>query len=309
MFNLTKLPNIITVALISAMSFSNVSLAESDHNSMGSNQELILVGNNKISESDIIKLLDKAVPLWSNKILDARSESNPISELSFNFILESLNDQMSNLPPEEATQAFGKVNAIHLNKKTGKLRYVNRDRRWDFERDNKQKSISLRAANEIVSKLLTQLKIPDSELNRPIVRSQIAAGAKVGSKQPQDKFEMYQIAYIPRQINGLNILQSDIKVAINHQGQVQRASIDWPEFKLDDQLQLIDRKSVLQNAAQEIMLQNPDSDLIIKSKLAYAKVNDDSFHQPVAVLSVNSLPTPYQLIIKLTESTSEYESE
>jgi hypothetical protein len=309
MFNLITLPNIVTFTLFASISYSAAALNETSSVSNDSDQGINLVGDNKITESELIKQLDTVVPKWTVRILDARSAGNPISNLNFNLVLESFNDEMSNLPPEEASQAFGKVNAIHLNKKTGKLRYVNRDRRWDFERDNKQKAISPRTASEIVSKLLTQLKIPYSELNRPIVRSQIAAGAKVGSEQPQDKFEMYQIAYIPRQINGLNILQSDIKVAINHQGQVQRASIDWPEFKLDDHIQLINRKSVLQNAAQEIMLQNPDSDLIIKSKLAYAKVNDDRFHQPVAVLSINSLPTPYQLIIKLTENTSEYESE
>jgi hemin uptake protein HemP len=308
MFNLIKLPHIITVVLVSAIGFSNVSLAESS-STKDSNQKLTLVGNNKISESEIIKLLDKAVPLWSNKILDARSEGNPIAKLDFNFILDVLNDQMSNLPPEEATQAFGKINAINLNKKTGKFRYVNRERTWSFERDSKKKLIPKRSVGSIVSKLLTEFQIPKIELNRPIIRSQIAAGAKVGSKQLQDKFEMYQIAYIQRRINGLSILQSDIKVAINHQGQVQRLSIDWPEFKLDEQIKLKSRRSVLQSAAKEIMLQDPDSDLVIKSKLAYAKINDDNFHQPVAVLSINSLPTPYQLIIKLTDSLQEYESE
>ncbi len=156
----------------------------------------------------------------------------------------------------------------------------------------------------IVEETLAKLGIPMEELGKPLVRKQIAAGAKAGEGKIQDRFEMYSFAHVQRTINDLPIFQSDVKVAVNNYGEIQRLSLEWPKFELNTEARLREREEVLRSAVQQILEQDPDSELTINSNLAYAKVGGEDEFKPVAVIMVNSAPTPYQLLVELSELAS-----
>jgi hypothetical protein len=74
---------------------------------------------------------------------------------------------------------------------------------------------------------------------------------------------------------------------------------------LTPDLKLRERKSVLTEAANQILRQTPEADLKIQAYLAYAhrSVDDEKLaYVPSVVLSVYSMPTPYQFTVAVAET-------
>jgi hypothetical protein len=260
-----------------------------------------LLGDGNIGEEEIVKLLDKSLPTWDESVLRAQSYNDPVKEISFSNLAAVLGESVKEEPPQGATQLDDGVQAFRLQTDTGKVRYVNRDRAWDFKRDADSRAVDSKRAVSIARSIAEKLGFSREEMNEPVVRTQMAGGAKAGSLKVTDNFEMYSLVFIQRQINKLPVYQSDIRLAVNNQGEVQRLGIEWPRFELDPAASLRNREDVLKQAAREIALQDPDADLQINATLAYAQQGEEGEYIPVAVIAVNSLPTPYQMLVELTD--------
>ncbi|HHL19020.1 MAG TPA: hypothetical protein ENJ33_04730 [Thiothrix sp.] len=272
--------------------------------------EKTLKGDNRIEEGTISALIDASLPDWDESILHAKSSSNPLARLSFNTVAKVLGDkEFEQKPPEGATQLAEGNRFVRLDPKKGKMRYVNRTHAWNFEKDAKTKAIPEKEAQKIALNSFERLGFSLKEMKEPLVRTQMAGGAKAGAKEIEDLHEMYRLVYVQRQINGLPIYGNNIRIALSNEGQVQRLGINWASFKMDNDARLRSRKDIIQHAVKEIMTQDPDSSMKIVSALAYAKTDKGSNFKPVAVVSVNSLPTPYQLLIPLTDLANKHDND
>ncbi len=273
-------------------------------------KDMPLKGDNQISIGAVISLIDQTLPYWDSSILEARSGENPVNHLSFNDLAVALENQpFKEEPPKGATQIDDGNRALKLDPAKGKVRYVSRTHSWNFRTCSKALAVSESEAHEIASNSLRKLGLPYNEMQKPIVRTQMAGGAKAGANELQDLYEMYRLVYIQRQINGLPVYGDNIKMAVSNEGHIQRLGINWSKFSINQQTELRSREEVLLQAAEEIMVQDPDSTLEIKAQLAYASPSRRNDFKPVVLLSVNSLPTPYQLVVELTNLADEHDME
>lgn len=273
-------------------------------------EEKALKGDNRIEEGTIATLIEESLPDWDESILSAKSDSNPLARLSFNKVAEVLgNKGFEQKPPEGGTQIAEGNRFVRLDSKKGKMRYINRTHAWNFEKDAKTKAIPEKEAQEIALNSFEKLGFSLEEMKDPLMRMQMAGGAKAGAKEIEDLHEMYRLVYVQRQINGLPIYGNNIRMALSNEGQVQRLGVKWSTFKLDNDARLRSRKDIIQHAVKEIMTQDPDSSMKIVSALAYAKTDKGNNFKPVAVVSVNSLPTPYQLLIPLTDLADKHDND
>ncbi|MEJ2125846.1 MAG: hypothetical protein P8Y47_13900 [Alphaproteobacteria bacterium] len=175
-----------------------------------------------VSRDEIVRILDKAVPQWDDRILAAASYADPIAKLDFYQLAKVMRDDIKEFPPEGAKQLDDGVRALRLESESGKVRFVNRKRAWQYKRDVDSRRVDPDYAIKTTLETLSQLGLPLDELAKPLVRPQIAAGGKVGSEKPTEQHDMYSLVFVQRQINGLPVYQSDARLAINNYGEVQR---------------------------------------------------------------------------------------
>jgi hypothetical protein len=261
-----------------------------------------LIGDNMIADTEVSKLLEQTLPNYDSSLLAAKSEADPVARLSLDRLTDLVRDKGLSQRPAEGVSQFEDGNrSFSLRPDSGKLRYVNRDRTWNPSTDLGQRALDPVRATSLAKTLFSQLGLPAEEMQAPLVRTQMLGGAKVGEKALSEKHEQYRLVIVQRQINRLPVFGANAKVAFNHRGDVQRLGLEWPAFKLDPAKKLRPRSEVIEDALGKIMNQDPDSTLKITAKLAYAAEGDNGYFEPVAVLQVNSLPSPYQVLVPLSE--------
>lgn len=262
-----------------------------------------LVGDNMIADYEVARMLEQALPAYDDSIMAAKSFTDPVGRLSFDRVAELARDKPLSLRPAEGvTRMDDGVRTFSLDPKTGKVRFVNRDRAWNHTLDAGKLALDTTRTQSLAKELLTQLGLPAEELQTPLVRTQIAAGGKPGDKAVTERNEQYRLVIAQRQINRLPVFGANAKLAFNNRGELQRLGLEWPAFKLNTEKKLRTRAQVIEDAVARIIDQDADTSLTLKASLAYAPDGDTGYFQPVAVLNVNSLPTPYQLQIPLTAS-------
>lgn len=254
-----------------------------------------------MSKDEIIRILDKAVPQWDDRILAAASDTDPVAQLDFYQLAKVMRDEIKEFPPEGAQQLDDGVRALQIENESGKVRFVNRQRAWQYKRDADSRRVDPDYAGKTALETLSRLGIPLDELAKPLVRPQIAAGGKVGTEKPTEQYDMYSLVFVQRQINGLPVYQSDARVAINNYGEVQRMGIEWPKFSFDREARLRPREKVLYELADDILQQSPTPRVSANANLAYAKIGDDGTYVPTVVVAVSDETSPYQLVVRLTE--------
>ena len=273
-------------------------------------RDVTLIGDNQITKDVVMSLIDHVLPQWDESILKAKSKENPVNHLSFNDIIVTLNDQpFKEKPPTGATQIDDGDRAVKIDQSKGKVRYVSRTRSWNFEKDAETLALSESEAHDIALKSLSQLGFPMDEMEKSLVKTQMAGGAKAGARELQDIYEMYRLVYIQRQINDLPVYGNNINVAVSNEGDIQRMGINWSTFNINQESKLRSREEVISEAANEIMIQDPDSAIEIKAQLAYASPSERNSFKPVAILFVNSLPSPYEVLVELTNLADTHDKE
>lgn len=258
-----------------------------------------------LEEDELARLVEKNLPTWGPEILKIRNNSKPWSQkLSFEQVFSAMNDKTIRVEkiPRGATKLSDENKVVHLDLQRGKVKYVNRQRAWDFHKHRNTKALDKEQAVKAVELSLEKLEFPTEELGKPQLDIQVAAGAPVGSKTIKDKFEMYRIVTFNRRIGELPVYGSKVRYAITNEAEVQRAQLKWPDFRLQPKLSLMERKRVIKQIVRKIMAQEPEQELKVKATLAYSQstTDDEEFwFVPSVIVSVYSPPTPYQLVVPL----------
>lgn len=254
-----------------------------------------------ISTDELKERIAKALPAYDEGILKPYRGSDPVGKLDFSQLAEVMGDRFTLDVPPEVNQADDGIRALRVDAEKASVRYVNRERSWQFERDAKSRAIDAKEAQSLAVKSLAGLGFSTSEMAKPFVTKQMAAGAQAGAEKPTDVMEMYRYVVVPRALNGFKVSQSGVKLAINNYGDIQRLSADWPQLNLPEGLQLRDREAVIEHALGEIADQHPSPAIILQSEVQYALSTDGEELAPFMVLNVKDYPSPYQLAIPLAE--------
>lgn len=258
------------------------------------------------TERSIRERVEKALPQWDERVLRAQERNNWAAGLDYEYLFRAMNDTpvaFERVPPDAVRYSDG-TKAVRLEAKKGKLRYVNQTRAWSFERLRDTKAVPPERARAAAMETLGRVKLPADEFGEAQINTQIAAGAPVGERQTRDRFEMYRVVEIPRQINELPVYGSHARVVVANDESIHRLQIAWPAFRLAPSLSLKERRAVIEETVQQILRQGPTGDAEIRAQLAYAAQDqeDDAVRfVPAVIVSVLAPPTPYQLVVPVAE--------
>lgn len=247
------------------------------------------------------RLVARSLPEWDESILDVSEQDSPLDQVGFEEILGAMTDEegFEETPPEGAKRIKDKNHAIKLDREKGKMRYVNYARGWDRDRDGEKEQLSKRDAADVALKTLDLLGIKFDQLSRFNINLQQGVGGKPGSRRATERFDMYRLVSAARVINEIPVYDSGFKMAINHEGLVQRAGLNWRTFKMSPERTLRSKRAVINEAVEQIVDQRAHVKSKISSTLAYAAL-DEELYKPVMVISVEARPTPFQLLVPLT---------
>jgi hypothetical protein len=265
------------------------------------------------AERSLRATVEKVIPRWDESMLRVGDKPDWSGKMSFDRVFQAMKDTAVKAEriPEGAERIQDESRSARVDARAGKIRYVSRPRAWSFERDAKKPSIGADKAVAAAEEALRSLDLPSDEQDKPETTTQIAGGAPVGAKEIQDRYEMYQVVTVRRKINQLPVYGSQARVAVNNGGEVQRAMVKWPAFRLGAGLVLRKRPAVVDEAVQQILRQSPRPDLKMQAYLAYAPRDDDDSivrYVPAVILSVYALPTPYQLVLDVAEPSAHSET-
>ena len=258
----------------------------------------------KASVEDLKALIERALPKYDEGLLKPYKGRDPISELSFDRLANALQDKISLEAPKEVTNIDDGIRALRIDAERAKVGYVNRERSWNFDTDAKSKAIPAERAQQQVLSILNELGFDSREMAKPFVTKQMASGGKAGEEKPSSVMEMYRYVIIPRSLNGIPVSQSDVKVAINNYGEVQRISADWPQLTLREGQRLRDREAVINDVLLEVSEQDPTQAIHFIGNIQYAQQIDGDQISPLIVFNVNDYPTPYQVAVPLAEQAT-----
>lgn len=258
------------------------------------------------AERAVRATLEKAIPRWDESVLRGAEKPDWSGRMTFDRVFQAMKDTPVKVEriPETAERVQDEGRSLRFDARAGKVRYISRTRAWSFERDAKKPAVAAERALAAAQEALRSLEVPADELDKPEVATQMAGGAPVGAKEIQDRYEMYQLVTVKRRVNQLPVYGSEARVAVNAGGEIQRALVKWPAFRLSPGLTLRQRSSVVEEAVRQILLQSPHADLKITAYLAYAPRDDDDRmvrYVPAVIVSVYAPPTPYQFVIDVAE--------
>lgn len=250
--------------------------------------------------------LDKALPKWDATLLRAPSGEDWATEQDFPRLAKLFGEKLPDMRevPANARQLPTRDGVLRFDRGRGELRYVNRARAWQFDKLKSQPAVPEGEALKRTQEVARQLRLPQVEFAAPRVDTQVAAGAKAGARDIEERFEMYRLVTIERSVNGVPVLGSRLRTAINHDREVQRLQLRWPKFQLEPNLTMLSRKQVVDRAVERIVTQSADPSAKITAQLVYAPREGDEESRvftPAVVISVYDLPTPYQVVVPVAD--------
>lgn len=290
-----------TVSPKLSLSTANLTTVDTSNAEADAQRRAVLEKPQLLSTDELKARIAKALPTYDEGILKPYRGSDPVGKLDFGQLAEVMGDRFTLDVPPEVNQADDGIRALRVDAEKATVRYVNRDRSWQFERDAKSRAIDAKEAQSLAIKSLAGLGFSTTEMAKPFVTKQMAAGGEAGAEKPSDVMEMYRYVVVPRALNGIPVSQSGVKLAINNYGDIQRLSADWPQLNLPEGLKLRDREAVMEEALGEIVDQHPSTAISLQSTVQYALSTDGEELAPFIVLNVKDYPSPYQLAIPLAE--------
>jgi hypothetical protein len=232
----------------------------------------------RMSESQVIAEVRKALPKWDASVLSARDGAKWSAKVGFAEVLKAVGDAPLKAPaPKDTRRVVDAERVLRVFPEQGTVRYVNRSLIWNSEQAGKlvDGEVALRTAGNA----LAGLGLPGTELGKQRVDTQGGRDASNTSPADSRTYEMYRLVTVNRQIGNLPVLGSRARVAIAGSGGIQRLRVNWPPFAMPRGLRLRQYDAVAKEVVKRIMQQDPvslvgvaGSDLtkFVSARLAYA---------------------------------------
>jgi hypothetical protein len=114
-----------------------------------------------------------------------------------------------------------------------------------------------------------------------------------------ESLELERWLTIDRVVNGLPVVESQVRGVVSNSGEIARLSARWPRFQLRPGLSLRSRQSVLDEIADHLWDAEFGAAIAVRAELAYDRVGD--LFLPVAVISFDDPQSGEELIVPLAE--------
>lgn len=166
--------------------------------------------------------------------------------------------------------------SIRINPDKGALRYVNRNRAWDYDTNASTPAVSDADATKIASGALRGLGLPTNEIGSMKVFTQMARAGGANTAMKEVEWPMARLVAIDRTIPvtfankvtyKIPVLGSSFLAAVVNKGSstapnplVQRALVKWPAFKMNTLLKMRPAANVRSQALTAILAEKLSDD-------------------------------------------------
>ncbi len=172
----------------------------------------------------------------------------------------------------------------------GRIRFTDLDRTFDWLRDP-HVAIEPRIASALVNQVVASLGIPAAELDLDNARIDPVRGrtydAKDMSGMPSSEWTSETLVSIPRIVNGLPVMGSEVRAAVSNVGHVARLLVRWPQFMPQPGLTLRSRAAVIEEIAQYLMSAEHGARVPLGIYLAYSRFGQR--YIPVAIAEFSNI--------------------
>ncbi|HET8934752.1 MAG TPA: hypothetical protein VFN67_14985 [Polyangiales bacterium] len=226
----------------------------------------------KLSEKDVVAILDKSLPTWDRSVLDVKDGPDWSAQLNFNSVLKALGEGALRAPVNTGDRRIvDGQRVLRLTQEQGRVRFVERSRTWN-PAQTATNPVDPKVAMTLALGILERLGVPRAELVAPRVDLQLGLDEDMRRPTDRKKHTKYSLVSVQRNIGKLEVYGSRARIAITNAGSVQRLRLSWPAFRMAKDLTLRQRDAILKEAVATIMRQSatPISDNgFIQARLAY----------------------------------------
>ncbi|HPM23441.1 MAG TPA: DUF6345 domain-containing protein [Phycisphaerae bacterium] len=191
---------------------------------------------------------------------------------------------------------------IKIDTDRGRVRYINRTRLFNWDSDP-HTAWPETASLGLVLGFMNQLSIPTAEADLAATRVETVAGSDFENDDPSgtpfSTHEAERMVTIPRSINGLPVLDEQVRAAVSNYGQISRLLAIWPQFQLRPGLMLRPRQAVIDELAARIYEAEFGADIDVGIDLAYARFGTQ--YLPVARATLDNTITGLIIVVPLVD--------
>ena len=103
----------------------------------------------------------------------------------------------------------------------------------------------------------------------------MGTGATPEAKEPSEGFVRELLITMQRGLNNIPVFDSMARLAISNEGEVARLLVLWPHFNLAKDLELKDRKHIIEEITAQIEKLEEGRPIALTMQLAYISTEDD----------------------------------
>jgi hypothetical protein len=246
------------------------------------------------TRSSYLAMAGTKLPTWDASILAAPTGPDWILGATVAGIataaLDTTPETVTVVGSRTVARDLADTKVIKIDTAEGSLRYINRERQFDYATDPPRAWDPTSTRNLILGAVM-QLGLPTSELDPTgsglTVDTLGGRGYNAAVPAPggDQSFELERWLTIDRVVNGLPVHESQVRGVVSNSGQIARLSARWPRFQLRAGLVLRSRQSVLEEIADRLWDDEFGAAITLRAELAYDRVG--STFVPVAVVSID----------------------
>jgi hypothetical protein len=242
-----------------------------------------------MTERDYRDMVEGALPGYDTTILTPADGPDPWSSISLGRVAVAAGDAPPDQVYTDTTLTLGQSAdgsmTVEVDYQEGRARYVNLNRQFDWSMSSHvawPESMALETATGFVS----QLGLPSGEFDLSGNPVATVVGADFMADQPDSTpystHEAERMVTVLRAVNDLPVLESLARISISNDGEIARALLRWPQFRLRQGLALRPRTEVVDELAARIFAAEFGAQIDLGAYLGYARAGDD--YIPVAVV-------------------------
>ena len=253
--------------------------------------------------NDYRAMVETTLPPIPPSIFTPSSGPDWMDGVSIARIATAMGDTTPEIIVEDGDEAEGvdlaDTKVMKYNRFTGRTRYINRARLFDWNTDP-HVAVSESLASAAALNAASTLGVPSGEVDvavqvDTIMGADYVDGAKgVG---PFSTHESERLVTINRVVNGFAVYESEARVAISNYGEVSRFLTRWPAFNVPATMTPRSRSDVVDDITAQIDDAEFGAAVALEISFVYAWFG--GLYQPAALVAVDDPQSGMELIVPL----------
>lgn len=187
---------------------------------------------------------------------------------------------------------------LRVDLRLGRVRYDNRKRTFSPEMLGKPVPDEKSAVNRAMP-VFEAFALSSSDMKLIRQNVQAMAFGRPESEKPEMTAEVYALTSLDRRLGDLPVLGSNSMVALNPNGEVQRAGINWPSVTSRGD-KVMSPSDVSKRAVEALIAEGVPRNAAVDARLAFVPSADGGdLILPSVIYTIEAQPTPYVVSVPI----------